>query len=92
MNRTIAICLLGILSFSGCQAAPPAETESVTTQEFLPTPSIKGPTEPPNVKGPTSPPPGSEGTAEDSPQAITEVETVEYTLPTSTEADFKNEY
>lgn len=82
--RKIFIGLFSFLILAGCQAQPAGDV--VETQEnALPTPEIKGPTEAPNVKGPSGPPPTSNSSQ---PQAMTETETVEYTLPT-TDADFK---
>lgn len=75
----------------GCQAQEPAEgqPEQKETQEStLPTPSIKGPSGPPNIKGPDGPPPTSLSANGDSTQAMTETETVEYSLPES-DAEFK---
>lgn len=84
--RKLLIGFFVMLTLAGCQAQPEPQDTTPLTEDRLPTPSIQGPEGPPSVKGPTSPPPGS-GSPE--PQAMTEVEKVEYTLPKSTEAEFK---
>lgn len=89
MIRKIFISLLGIFILAGCQSQPASDSVEVQQQNALPTPSIKGPTSPPHVNGPTSAPPGSSTDDNDIPQAMTELETVEYSLPT-TDVDFKN--
>lgn len=86
--RNIFVSLLGIFILAGCQTQPAPDVSEMEQHEGLPIPSIKGPTTPPHVNGPTSAPPNSslQGTT---PQAMTETETVEYSLPT-TDTGFKN--
>ncbi|HLG25326.1 MAG TPA: hypothetical protein VI588_00840 [Candidatus Gracilibacteria bacterium] len=76
---------LMLLAVSGCQAQPADQSG----KQILETPYSTGPTEPPSVKGPTTPPPISNGNGQP-PQAVTESSTVQYTLPTDAETEFKN--
>lgn len=87
--RKFFVSLLALFILSGCQAPPELKSPADVQEESLPTPSVKGPTSEPHVKGPTSAPPGSSSVDTENPQAMTETETVEYSLPT-TDAGFKN--
>lgn len=91
MKRRVLFCLVVVLFLAGCQAQEPAgqQHNANVEQEVLPTPSSRGPDGPPSVRGPDGPPPGTEFAEEDTPQSMTETETVEYTLPESDEAEFK---
>lgn len=88
LMRNIFVSLLGVFILAGCQGQPAPDVTEVQQHEGLPTPSIKGPSEPPHVNGPTSAPPNSL-IDDTTPQSMTETETVEYSLPT-TDAGFKN--
>lgn len=73
------------LIFSGCQSTPQTE-QAAPTQQVPLVPFSKGPSTPPSVKGPSGPPLGSSST----PQAVTETETVRYTLPGTSTMQVKN--
>lgn len=91
MKRWLTVTVVTLLLFVGCQAQEEpsqVQTEAEQQKTVLPTPSIKGPSEAPNMKGPDGPPPTSLSVNGDSPQAMTETETVEYSLPES-DAEFK---
>ena len=91
MKRWFAVAALTLFVLVGCQAQEPVDgqpQQEETQKTILPTPSIRGPSEPPNMKGPDGPPPTSASVNGDSPQAMTETETVEYSLPES-DAEFK---
>lgn len=71
--------LLVLMVIAGCQSAP--EPQPIQTQEpQLPTPFSNGPTTPPGVKGPTAAPPGTKSYSQ---QAVSETESIRYTLPTT---------
>jgi hypothetical protein len=81
----IGFLLLAAMMIAGCQSEQ--GTTSGTSQQLVPlVPYSKGPDSPPQVKGPTSPPPQSDA----SPQAITEKETVKYSLPSSPTVEILN--
>lgn len=76
--------LMFLLVVAGCQSAP---QQPVQTQEpQLPTPFSNGPTTPPGVKGPTTAPPGSKSYSQ---QAVSETESIRYTLPTTPSVQVK---
>jgi|GEM_PF-3269580 len=79
LTQFVLLTAVVLLVFAGCQntAAPQPQA---TQEPQLPPPFSKGPTTPPGVKGPTSGPPGS---ASYSQQAVSETESVRYTLPTT---------
>ncbi|HMR00769.1 MAG TPA: hypothetical protein PKA32_00075 [Candidatus Gracilibacteria bacterium] len=92
MKRWFAVIAMSLFVLAGCQAQEPTDMQQSQQEDsektVLPTPSIKGPSELPNMKGPDGPPPTSESVNGDSPQSMTETETVEYSLPES-DAEFK---
>lgn len=76
--------LIVLFVVAGCQSAP---QQQVQTQEpQLPTPFSNGPTTPPGVKGPTTAPPGSKSYSQ---QAVSETESIRYTLPTTPSVQVK---
>lgn len=80
----VSFLLLASALMAGCQSQQPQT--SGTQQQLVPlVPYSKGPDTPPQVKGPSGPPPGDQ-----TPQAITEKETVKYTLPTSPTVEVLN--
>lgn len=90
MYRAAIVFVLNMVVLAGCQAAPPEQEAMTQEMDHLPTPSIEGPTEAPDIEGPTGPPPTSSSGTEVRPQAVTVQETVEYRLPETSEAEFKN--
>lgn len=92
----LIMSLASLFLIMGCQTAPVSEDSSAkNAPQSLP--YSNGPTSPPAVKGPTIPLPGqnpdtvrteADGTGK-LPQAVTETETVRYTLPESKNPDFK---
>jgi hypothetical protein len=78
---TLAFCLI----LSGCQSTP-QQTAGTTQEPQLPTPFSNGPTTAPGVKGPTAAPSDSKNYSQ---QAVSETETVRYTLPTTPSVQVK---
>ncbi len=74
----VMVCLS--LFLTGCQSGTPIEQP---TQQVPEVPFSQGPTSPPSVKGPSEAVPNVPPADHDQPQAITEKETIRYTLPTS---------
>ena len=95
MNRRILLCLAVMLSgmvMAGCQTEEVKNTGEAATQEASPVPYSRGPTSPPYVKGPSGPPPETANPASVSngeTQAVTETETVRYSLPENPEVKVK---
>jgi len=96
MKKFIVICLFVLTVFAGCQNGDISADLNVDNKDnvnVLPPPHIESlPTSPPHVNGPSGPPPGVDSNIEEEspPQSVTEIETVEYSLPTDTKSDFKN--
>lgn len=65
----------------GCQRQ---QYEESVTRIVPEVPSINGPSTAPSVQGPSSPPP-MPSLPSDTPEAVTEVETVRFELPPGTE-------
>lgn len=96
MKKTCAIVILAIvlMQLGGCSASEERE-KSIIEQEgassndvpSLIIPYSKGPDGPPSVKGPTAAP--GEIVEMESVDAVTEDEKVEYRLPGTAEAEFK---
>lgn len=83
-NNFVFTLLVVLLVLAGCQSAPQETTQ--TQEPQLPTPFSNGPTTPPGVKGPNTAPPGSKGYKQ---QAVSETESIRYTLPTTPSVQVK---
>jgi PBP1b-binding outer membrane lipoprotein LpoB len=79
----VLVLLVLVVVLAGCQTQPQEQKTATPTQVILPPPSSKGPDGPPSVKGPNIPMPNN-----GIPQAVTETETVRYSLPGTT-SEFK---
>jgi len=81
----VGLLLLAAIIIAGCQSQN--TTSGTTQQQLVPlVPYSKGPDSAPQVKGPSGPPPQGDA----SPQAITEKETVHYSLPSSPTVEVLN--
>jgi hypothetical protein len=95
MNRRLFLYVAILFSFAmiaGCQSNELNDQGGTSTQEVSPVPYSRGPTTPPYVKGPPGPPPSTpKPAAVDSgdSQAVSEVETVRYSLPENADVKVK---
>ena len=89
----ILSCLIVVIA--GCRSSEEVKNipSGTSTQEVPLVPYSKGPTGPPHVRGPSGPPPGAtvnpSAVENGGSQAVTETETVRYSLPENPEVKVK---